>query len=656
MAAEVEIEITDQDIDEIESYFRKYFDCSFAEKNTRDALKCVNLRDIQAGPGSGKTTVLVAKLAILSNKRLWRDTGICVLSHTNVARKEVETLLASHPTAYRLLSYPHYVGTIQSFVDRFLALPYLRNKGIEVYAIDNERFAKRARGIIHKYPQANSWLKMRHQRDYEDYLESLRYEGFRLKLGSSIGQLGVSEGTNTYKQLCDLKKLVSEGEGIFRFDDMYAFAEAYMGECPLIIKTLRMRFPWVFIDEMQDTNALQERILEKLFGEGCVLQRFGDVNQSIYSGDSQEESQKSFPKDDAIDLPESKRFGKEIAAFATNLTSSKKQIIKGNFAKPGKRIAFIFDHESIKYVLKEFGDFVLRENGGQVPANFVVKAVGFRKTGQNVKPEKIPFNISDYWSEFKPQFAPKSGSLNSLICYVARARCLREETGELRETYSTVLTGILRFLHIQGARNSEGLKFNDGRLMRELEIQQDKERFQKLIADMCLSRQPLDQEHWTNVKDTLCDVTKKWCGNELSREAKGFLEWDEEASNPPGGKPGSATQRINVLNHKGLEIEVGTIHSVKGQTHSATLVLETYLNKKHDLKQLLPYIKGESDASETLIDAEVKEHMKRIFVGGTRPREILGIAMHRDHLTTGDLEKLQSIGWEIKDLTINEGT
>ena len=120
------------------------------------------------------------------------------------------------------------------------------------------------------------------------------------------------------------------------------------------------------------------------------------------------------------------------------------------------------------------------------------------------------------------------------------------------------------------------------------------------------------------MSEELWHLTKKWCSQQLSGEAKNFLKWDDKAGNPAEEKAGSAAQRINVLTHNGLQIEVGTIHSVKGQTHSATLVLETYLKKKYDLEQLLPYIKGESDASEISIPDEVKEHMKRIFVGGTR--------------------------------------
>ena len=286
-----------------------------------------------------------------------------------------------------------------------------------------------------------------------------------------------------------------------------------------------------------------------------------------------------------------------------------------------------------------------------MPEGFVVKAVGFRKSGVNTKTENIPFNISDYWSEFNPDFSEKSGNAKSLLGYIVKARRLRGETGELSEVYSTTMTGILRFLHILGAKNSEGLKLNSSRLTRELEINNDKGRFQKLVAAICISCKTLDKEYWTYIIDTLLDITKVWHANRLSPEAESFIEWDEELSNMQAAELGQINKKINILNHHGLEIEVGTIHSVKGETHSATLVLETYLNKDHDLKQLLPYIKGESDASENSLAARLKEHMRRIFVGGTRPREIVGIAMHKDHLGIGDLEKMRSIGWEIEDLT-----
>ena len=55
-----------------------------------EVIKNMNSVDVQAFPGSGKTTILVAKLAILAKKWPYNNAGICVLSHTNVAREEIE--------------------------------------------------------------------------------------------------------------------------------------------------------------------------------------------------------------------------------------------------------------------------------------------------------------------------------------------------------------------------------------------------------------------------------------------------------------------------------------------------------------------------------------------------------------------------------------
>ena len=89
--------------------------CDFSAAPQRDFLGCATSRDVQAAPGSGKTTLLVAKLDLLA--RAWgsRRQGICVISHTNAAREEVERLLSDHPSGAALLAYPHFVGTVTAF-------------------------------------------------------------------------------------------------------------------------------------------------------------------------------------------------------------------------------------------------------------------------------------------------------------------------------------------------------------------------------------------------------------------------------------------------------------------------------------------------------------------------------------------------------------
>lgn len=59
-----------------------------------DIIKENNSCYVQASPGSGKTTTLLAKLIILANKMPLPDgKGVCVLTHTNVAIDEIKASL-----------------------------------------------------------------------------------------------------------------------------------------------------------------------------------------------------------------------------------------------------------------------------------------------------------------------------------------------------------------------------------------------------------------------------------------------------------------------------------------------------------------------------------------------------------------------------------
>ena len=80
--------------------------------------------DLQAVPGSGKTTVLLAKLLIIE-KSLPFENGrsILVFSHTNAAVDEIRSKIGSY--CPKLFAAPNFVGTIQSFVDKFLTIPFL---------------------------------------------------------------------------------------------------------------------------------------------------------------------------------------------------------------------------------------------------------------------------------------------------------------------------------------------------------------------------------------------------------------------------------------------------------------------------------------------------------------------------------------------------
>ena len=225
-------------------------------------LKSLDTLDVEACPGSGKTTLLVAKLAILANR--WADLrrGLCVLSHTNVARREIEQRLGSTAEGQHLLSYPHFIGTIHGFVNEFLAIPWLRSNGYPIEIINDE--------IV----RVHRWRKL--EVATRRMLEKNRYDEGLMKFQDSAFGLGqirwgnkgtLGESTKIYQALRDACR-ESAQQGFFCHDEMFIWAHELIDKVPEVTGFLRKRFPLLFIDEVQDNNELQSKLLHRLFIAG----------------------------------------------------------------------------------------------------------------------------------------------------------------------------------------------------------------------------------------------------------------------------------------------------------------------------------------------------------------------------------------------------
>ncbi|WP_341780446.1 UvrD-helicase domain-containing protein, partial [Levilactobacillus sp. HBUAS70063] len=95
-----EIVITDADIDQIEIAMGNQIHFDFNRREIIKSMPPNDFQDVQAFPGTGKTTLLITKLGILAQKRSNMSSGICVLSFTNAAREEVQRRLGG--TSYGL--------------------------------------------------------------------------------------------------------------------------------------------------------------------------------------------------------------------------------------------------------------------------------------------------------------------------------------------------------------------------------------------------------------------------------------------------------------------------------------------------------------------------------------------------------------------------
>ncbi|RVU89833.1 ATP-dependent helicase [Flavobacterium columnare] len=114
----MKIEIEDKHIKEAEQIFIKGNE--FDKLQRIPFIKNLETCDLLAVPGSGKTTALMAKLYCLSKQFPFKNgAGILVLAHTNSTVDEIEKELKKH--CPNLFEYPNYVGTLQTFVNKFLA-------------------------------------------------------------------------------------------------------------------------------------------------------------------------------------------------------------------------------------------------------------------------------------------------------------------------------------------------------------------------------------------------------------------------------------------------------------------------------------------------------------------------------------------------------
>lgn len=91
----------------------------------------------------------------------------------------------------------------------------------------------------------------------------------------------------------------------------------------------------------------------------------------------------------------------------------------------------------------------------------------------------------------------------------------------------------------------------------------------------------------------------------------------------------SCQSKLNVYKDDScVEMEVSTVHSVKGETHSTTLYLETYYNKGYDVKRILDYLQKPPHSPKGVTSTS----LKICYVGMTRPTHLLCVAAHHDSI------------------------
>jgi len=280
---------------------------------------------ILAGAGSGKTRVITHRIGHLIRERGVRPFNILAVTFTNKAAKEmaerVRSLLGSddtpliatfHATCGRILRKEiHQLGYDQSFViyddkDSERLLKEL----LKELDLDEKRFPPKTVGArIDDCKNRGLW---------PDQLP--------------VGDLWNQRFTQIYAAYQERLKRCNALD----FGDLLLLTVRLFEQQPAVLARWQERFQWLLVDEYQDTNPVQYRLIRLLAGERKNLCVVGDDDQSIYSWRGADirnilEFEKDFPDVTVIRLEQNYRSSSTILKAAG-------AVVAKNFGRKGKTL------------------------------------------------------------------------------------------------------------------------------------------------------------------------------------------------------------------------------------------------------------------------------------------------------------------------------
>lgn len=626
-------------------------------------LKSLAARDIEACPGSGKTTLLVAKLAILAGLWTAPRSGLCVLSHTNVARREIEQRLGNTAEGQRLLSYPHFIGTIHGFVNGFLALPWLRSNGFPIEMIDDDVALQRRWRKLDGNFRTTLRYRNRNQDIAQIQQKTLRLRDAEFRVGQIPwgGGRPLGEDTPLYQALVAACR-ESAREGYFCHDEMFVWAHDLIDKVPEVTAFLRARFPLLLIDEIQDNSEHQSSLLHRVFAEGddsVLRQRYGDANQAIYQSIRQNEGAVTDPfpaADIRADIPNSFRFGQEIADFADplalapqGLQGHRRAAAEGESDTAGKHAIFLFDDDSMACVLETYAAYLTEVFSERERQDGIFTAVGavHRPNGDNNPPR----HVGHYWPAYDHAISRSDPQPQTFIQYVTGGRRLAEMTGETHAVVEKIAEAVIRLARLIDPGFAPGTRKRKHRHVLELMEgrPEAKAAYLDLVRALAVDRRALTEAAWNadwrpQVERIARDITGVGANEQAVAD---FLAWGDAPDGAADQRQEGRSDNIfrYPLDAPEVAVRVGSIHAVKGETHTATLVLETFY-RTHHLKALKPWLLGDRSGGAGA-NAALQLRLKLHYVAMTRPSRLLCLALREDTLEPAEIDRLQNRGWRV---------
>ena len=299
---------------------------------------------VEAFPGSGKTHTLLGRVKRIVNENPLLLPKMIIITFTKKAgeelREKIKTLIPG--------GEPYFVGTFHGLAYRELSSMFSKGlslldqndeykliKDISISLIKKEKINSNLLPILDKYG------------DMAYQVSSTRYP---TNLKSFCEKNGLLEYLQDFKILLEAYTREKEDMELIDFNDL--MTQFYIKLKDNKLSTLE-QIDYVFFDEYQDVNPIQNQILKELNNRGIHLMVVGDPRQSIYSFRG---SEVSFINNFENDFPGSKKY---ILSYNYRSSSNIVKMCNNIFDPPTKMIAKNIDHKNP--YLKIFPDYRLEK-------------------------------------------------------------------------------------------------------------------------------------------------------------------------------------------------------------------------------------------------------------------------------------------------------
>ena len=229
---------------------------------------------VLAGAGSGKTRVLVHRIAWYIETGQANPYGILAVTFTNKAAAEMRARIET------LLQRPiggMWVGTFHGIAHRLLRAHW-QEAGLDenFQILDSDDQYRTIRRVLRSLDLDEAQYS---PRELQWFINGQKDEGLRPQHIDDNGDPNLRQLLRIYRayeEACARSSLVDFAELLLRAHELFRDQKD-------ILSHYRQRFHHVLVDEFQDTNALQYAWLRLLVGESGTLFAVGDDDQSIYS-------------------------------------------------------------------------------------------------------------------------------------------------------------------------------------------------------------------------------------------------------------------------------------------------------------------------------------------------------------------------------------